>query len=332
MTAVLTLPLGVELLHLAAPLPLECGGVLAGAVLAFERQGPPGAPVLVVLGGITAGAHVAAHAARPEPGWWQPVVGPGLPIDTTRWQVLSFDWIGGAGSSTAPAAGASFPFVAAADQARALWRLCDQLGIGAVHAIVGSSYGGMVALHAAAQAGARVRRLAVIAAAHRSHPQASAWRAVQRGIVELGLAAGRPREALALARALAMTTYRTPGELAERFGGPPAVPVGEAGLRVPVEAWLAARGRQFAAAWTAERFLCLCQSIDAHRIEPQAVRVPTSLLAVVGDQLVPPADVRELALALPDLRLHREVRSRYGHDAFLKEPGHVSRFLREVLS
>lgn len=324
MSAVLTLPPGVALCHLPAPLPLAGGGALAGAVLAFERQGPAGAPVIVVLGGITAGAHVAAHAARPEPGWWQAIVGPGLPIDTTRFQVLSFDWIGGAGCSTAPGPGEQFPGIAAADQARALWCLCDQLGIDAVHALVGSSYGGMVALHAAAQQRDRAQRLAAIAAAHRSHPQASAWRSVQRGIVELGVGAGCAREALALARALAMTTYRTPEDLARRC-------TGGGGARPAVQEWLAACGRQFASGWTAEQFLCLNRSIDAHCIDPRAVGVPTSLLAFAGDQLVPPAEVRELALALPDLRLHREVRSRYGHDAFLKEPAVVGAFLREVL-
>ena len=40
----------------------------------------------------------------------------------------------------------------------------------------------------------------------------------------------------------------------------------------------------------------------------------------------------ELALALPDLRVHRELRSRFGHDAFLKEPALVGAFVREVLS
>ncbi|MFY9342979.1 MAG: homoserine O-succinyltransferase, partial [Planctomycetota bacterium] len=273
--------------------------------------------------------HASAHAAVPQRGWWEGIVGEGLAVDTQRFQVLAFDWLGGNGASTAPGPGEAFPFVAAADQAAALWRLCDALGIANVYALVGSSYGGMVALHAAAQSPDRVGRLGVLAAAHRSHPQASAWRAVQRGIVELGLRTGEPAAALALARGLAMTTYRTPGELGERFAGPGTV--AGCDVRFPVQDWLDARGATFAANWTAEQFLCLNRSIDAHQIDPRAVRVPASLLAFAGDQLVPPADVRELALALPDLRLHRELRSRYGHDAFLKEVPLVAAFVREVL-
>ncbi|MCB9878294.1 MAG: alpha/beta fold hydrolase [Planctomycetes bacterium] len=319
MSAVVTLPQGAGLCHLPSPFRLERGGELRGAALAWRRTGAVGvseaAPVVVVLGGISAHRDVEA--------WWPEQVGEGLAIDTRRVQVLSFDWLGGAGASTSPASGERFPFVAAADQARALWALCDALRIDRLHAIVGSSYGGMVALHAAAQAPERVDRLAVVAAAHESAPQASAWRHVQRRIVEDGLAAGRPLAALALARQLAMTTYRSPAELDQRFAGG----VDDADLH----GWLDARGADFAGRWNAEQFLCLNRSIDGHAITPGAVRVPTSLLAFDSDQLVPTRQVRELALRLPDLRLWREQRSCYGHDAFLKETAAVAAFLKEVL-
>ncbi|MEO6595934.1 MAG: homoserine O-succinyltransferase [Planctomycetota bacterium] len=330
MSATLTLPPGAELCHLPTRWALERGGSLDGAVLAFERQGPRDAPVVVVLGGISAGRHVSAHERVPGDGWWQGIVGAGCAIDTARYQVLSFDWLGGAGQSTAPAAGESFPFVGTEDQARALRHLLDALRIEQLHAFVGSSYGGMVGLQFAALAPGRLARLAAIAAPHQSLVQASAWRAVQRGIVELGLRTGTGREALSLARQLAMTTYRTPDELRERFPGEPSFEGGH--VCFPVESWLEARGVDFAKRWLPEQFLCLCQSIDAHRVEPGRIRVATSLLAFAGDQLVPPAQVLELALALPDLRAHRELRSRYGHDAFLKEPELVGAFVRGVLA
>jgi len=330
MSASITLPQGVQLCHLPTRFPLQHGGELVGGALAYERQGPPDAPLVVVLGGISAGRHVSAHAAAPAKGFWDGLVGPEAAIDTRRCQVLAFDWLGGAGCSTAPAAGEAFPFVAAEDQARALWHLVAALGLDRVHALVGSSYGGMVALHAAARQPQRVQRLVAIAAAHRSHPQASAWRKVQRDVVELGRRAGAERQALAVARALALCTYRTPGELLERFGSAPELRDGD--VAHPVHDWLAARGTAFAEHWSAEQFLCLNRSIDAHTVDPRSVAVPTWLLAFVGDQLVPPSEVRELAMLLPELRAHREVRSRYGHDAFLKEPRLVGAFLREVLS
>jgi homoserine O-acetyltransferase/O-succinyltransferase len=331
MSATVTLPAGALLCHLPAPFRLIRGGELAAPALAYERFGPLDAPTVVVLGGISAGRRVAASVADPRPGFWDALVGSGKAIDTDRVQVLAFDWLGGAGDSTAPAAGEAFPFIDARDQAAALWQLCDRLGIQKLAAIVGSSYGGMVALHAAAAAPQRVARLCVLAAAHKCHPQASAWRAVQRGIVALGQRQGTVSESLALARALAMTTYRTPTELRERFPERPELGA-DGELDSPLADWLLARGNAFAETWNAEQFLCLSRSIDAHAIDPATVPVPTWLCAYVGDQLVPPADVRELALGLPALRVHRELRSRYGHDAFLKEPALVGGFLREVLA
>lgn len=323
MSATVTVPAGVELCHLPQPFPLQRGGALAGAVLAYERQGPRHAPVVIVLGGISAHRHASAHRDLPQRGWWQGVVGAGLAVDTERFQVLGIDWLGGAGNSTTPSHGESFPFVDAADQARALWALCDVLKIERVHAIVGSSYGGMVAQHAAGQQGHRCERLVALAAADRSHAQASAWRHVQRSVVEFGLRAGYARESLALARSAAMVGYRTPQELDDRFAG---------GLEdAALSGWLDARGAAFAEQWNVAQFLCLNRSIDAHRIDPASIDVPTWLLAFDSDQLVPASDVRRFAGALPKLRRQRECRSRYGHDGFLKEVAVVSTFLREAL-
>jgi homoserine O-acetyltransferase len=330
MSASITLPAGAELCHLPVSFPLARGGALRGAVLAFERQGPPDAPVLAVLGGISAGRHVSAHAAVPGPGWWEGAVGDGLPIDTGRYQVLSFDWLGGAGASTSPAAGDAFPFVGTEDQALALVHLLDRLRVDRLHALVGCSYGGMVGLQFAARFPGRVARLCAIAAAHRSHPQASAWRAVQRGIVALGARHGCAAEALRLARGLAMTTYRSPQELARRFAGAPRWEDGAP--RLPVEDWLDARGAAFAGRWLPEQFLCLNASIDAHEVDPARVAVPTWLASFATDQLVPPADVRELAQALPRLAAHREVATVHGHDAFLVEPRALRPLLLEVLA
>src|SRR5690606_30297587 len=123
MSATVAVPFGVELCHLPSPFALRRGGQLEGGVLAYERQGPKGAPVVIVLGGISAHRHVSAHQGLPQRGWWQGVVGAGLGIDTERFQVLSCDWLGGPGNSTTPAVSESFPFVDADDQARALWAL-----------------------------------------------------------------------------------------------------------------------------------------------------------------------------------------------------------------
>ncbi|MGH8230255.1 MAG: homoserine O-succinyltransferase MetX, partial [Steroidobacteraceae bacterium] len=123
---------------------------------------------------------------------------------------------------------------------------------------------------------------------------------------------------LELARALAMATYRSPREFAERFSQPPRQSDGR--FLFAVEDYLFSRGRDYAAQYRPESFLCLSESIDLHAVEAARVSTPTTVVAVREDQLVPLADMRALAARLPHARLH-ELSSVYGHDAFLKEAG-----------
>lgn len=329
MSGSITLSRGAEVCHLPARWTLRHGGELHGPVLAFERQGPADAPTVLVLGGIGAGRHVSAHAAAPAPGWWQGFVGAGCAVDTDAVQVLAIDWIGGAGASTGPRGGEPFPLIDAADQADAVVQLLDHLGIAALHAVVGASYGGMVGLQLAARHGERLRRLCCLGAAHRPWPLATGWRAVQRGIVEFAQGHGDARRGLALARALAMATYRSGDEFAERFAAPPRLVAGA--VHADVDDYLLARGQQFARHFEPAAFVGLSASIDAHAVAPATVLVPTTLVAFDRDQIVPPQLVAELAAALPRLERHVTISSRYGHDGFLKERAALQPVLREAL-
>jgi homoserine O-acetyltransferase len=154
-------------------------------------------------------------------------------------------------------------------------------------------------------------------------------RSVQRRTVALSLASGCAAEGLALARALAMTTYRTAEEFATRFDAAPVLVAD--GVRFPVEDYLNHCGRRYAETFSPERFLCLSQSIDLHRIDPTSVRVPATVVAVEGDSIAPPWQVRELAARLGGSVVLREIESRYGHDAFLKEADIVSSILTHAL-
>lgn len=302
-------------LELDAPLPLHHGGQLPSPRIAWRLQGPQGAPIVCALGGISAQRTVYG-AEDPAQGWWREIVGPGLALDTQRFAVLSFDYLGGAGQSSAPAPAERFPSLSSYDQAAALGAVLDHLKIDALRAITGGSYGGMVALAFAERHPERVAQLIVIGAADRAHPMATAWRAIQRRILRLGLESGRPQAGLELARALAMTTYRSAEEFAARFDG---APQREADALVfPVEHYLRARGRDYAARYRPESVLCLSESIDLHRVDASRIFVPTCAVAVKEDQLVPLGDVRAMVARLPRGRLHT-ISSLYGHDAFLKE-------------
>lgn len=289
--------------------------------IAWESHGPKGAPVLLVAGGISAHRHVAASAQYPEPGWWQEQVGPGRAIDTTRFRVLAIDWLGSDGTLDVA--------LDSADQADAFAALLDHLGIARVLAFIGASYGAMTGLQFAARHPTRIQQLIAISGADRPHPFASAWRGLQRNIVALGRSEAGRREALSLARQLAMLSYRTPEEFAERFDAPPVLIDGVA--RCAAEDYLEGCGDRYVARTPATAFLRLSESIDLHRVAPESITVPTTVVAIEEDRLVPKESLIALTEQLAGAtRLHL-LRSRYGHDAFLKEVAAISAILRESL-
>ena len=323
------------ILEVPGEVSLHHGGRLSGIHIAWRLVGPANAPVVCALGGISANRRVFC-TDEPKQGWWSEVVGPGRALDAERFRVLSFDYLGGSAETTGPAAksaakasapgattntasqqsAAAFPNISTYDQAELLVRLLNNLGVKSLRAIVGGSYGGMVALAFGERYPERVSQLVVIGAADRTHPMATAWRSVQRSILRFSVDCGRPKDGLKLARALAMSTYRSAEEFEARFDGAPA----RDGDRYvfPVEQYLFARGGDFADRHTAEAILCLSESIDLHHVDASRIFVPTTIVAIREDQLVPLADLRGLAARLPAAKLH-EISSIYGHDAFLKE-------------
>jgi homoserine O-acetyltransferase/O-succinyltransferase len=151
----------------------------------------------------------------------------------------------------------------------------------------------------------------------------TAWRTVQRRAVRFAIRCGQAAEGLKLARALAMSTYRSADEFKQRFGAQPrcATPdeqrSGAGQFVFPVEEYLVARGEEYAARYQPDGFLCLSESIDLHRVDATRIATPVVAVGVLEDQLVPIGDMRRLVALLPRARLV-EFSSLYGHDAFLK--------------
>jgi homoserine O-acetyltransferase len=305
------------ILELTGSFSLRHGGSIRDLRLAWRLEGATGAPVVVAMGGISAHRRIFDLTA-PREGWWPELAGPGRPLDPCRFRLLGFDFLGGSGQTTGPAPGEpEFPSVSSCDQAALLAALCDHLGIARLRAIAGASYGGMVALAFAERHPQRVERMLVISAAHRTNPMSTAWRSVEREAVRFGMARGDGPGGLRLARALAMATYRSRAEFEQRFEGEAEQSDGR--FVFPVERYLFARGDEYSRRYSPGAFLCLSESIDLHRVAPGAIRVPTALVGVLEDQLVPIEDMRELAARLAGPQRLFEFSSLYGHDAFLKE-------------
>lgn len=135
-------------------------------------------------------------------------------------------------------------------------------------------------------------------------------------------------QAVGLARELAMTTYRTHEEFGDRFDSEAPSHAGQA---YPVCDYLTARGRAYRDRTTPSRWLSLSDSIDRHRVEPEAITAPVTLVGFTTDRLCPIDDMRELAARLPNLWRFEQHPSLYGHDAFLKEDALVADILTSVL-
>ena len=330
--------------------------------VAFEAHGPRGAPATVVLGGISASRHLAPTPADPSRGWWRGMVGRGAALDPARRRLIGVDYLGG------PAPDGLLRPVTTRDQARAVAAVLDELGAQAAD-LVGASYGAMVAHAFAELFPGRVARLVLICGAHRPHPMATAIRSVQRSIARLGVASGRPAEGLALARALAMTTYRSAEEFERRFAAaadfvrpankaafapspPGASPLGPppdfvrpankvpseplpelpTPARFPVQDYIEARGEAFARTVHPDRFLALSESLDLHQADPAALPPGALLVSFDTDSLVPPWLVEELARCSRRNPRHVVVPTLYGHDAFLKETGRMTSLLDQTLA
>ena len=314
---------------LPAAFQLESGEPLSKPELRVRIYGDPARPAVVVSGGISSGRAVADEgegaaadavsrgASGTSKGWWRGMVYPGGAIDLDRFCVIAFDFL--------PNPEETARTISTQDQARALAHALDVLKIERLHGFVGASYGGMVALAFAAAHPERVARLCVISAAEQTHPAATAFRGVQRRIIEFAKASGDPQGGVALARQLAMITYRTAEEFEQRFDNAPGASRDDA---FEVDAYLVSRGEAFA--MDAERYLTLSASIDRHRTDPSRIAAQCLFIAARSDRLVPVADMRRLAGAVPCARL-REIDTLYGHDAFLKEIAAIGPAVQDFL-
>ena len=322
------------------PFELDSGATLANLVVAYRHDGPsPGlAPQILVIHALTGSADAAGD-------WWEPLIGPGRAINTDRFGVLSANLLGGRYGTTGPTSadprsgrphGAAFPAISTRDQARAQWRLLDTLGIRRVELVVGGSLGGMVALEVALERPEAVGAVMPIAAPAATGPMAVAWNHIQVQLIErLGL------DGLALARALAMTTYRSEADFDERFGRDT-----EPDGRPSIVSYLDHQGRKLIDRFDPATYRVLAGAMDRHDIGagrdgPVAALAPlarsgTRLIGVgiQDDVLYGPRQVRGLVEAARTAGVdadYREIRSTKGHDAFLVEWDQLSRLLRGAL-
>lgn len=335
-----------------ATVALERGGEVPEARLAYETWGrlaPDGRNAVLVLHALTGDSHVAGPAApgHPTAGWWEGMVGPGMPLDTDRWFVVAPNVLGGCQGSTGPASdgpdgrlwGGRFPYLTVRDQVEAERRLTDALGIDTWAAVLGGSMGGMRVLEWAVMFPDRVRSIApiavgAVASADQIALQSMQIRAIRsdptyRGGDYLRDGGQAPTAGLTVARQLAHWSYRSREELEERFGRAPQDgedPLSPGG-RFAVESYLDHHGAKLVRRFDAASYVVLTESMNGHDVGRDRGGVEAALsryrgaAVVVGidsDRLYPLHEQRELARLLPDGEA-TVVASPHGHDSFLIE-------------
>lgn len=308
--------------RIPADFSLQSGQKLEQEDVIARVYGPANAPVVVAAGGISAGRVLFAKedATETAPGWWEGVAGPDEALDLNRFRVLSIEF--------APRLPASQVYtITTHDQARLVRLLLDEMGVSTIYSFIGASYGAMIALAFAELYPDDVERLCIISAAHRAHPMATAFRGLQRRLLQFGQDNGKPQEGISLARQLAMTTYRSDAEFSERFDGPPPT---IAGGNYVVCQYLRARGDAYTAT-DVNRWISMSDSLDRHRVDPSKIKARVYLAAVPTDRLVPYGDMKLLSEQLSD-SVFIDFPSLYGHDAFLKEIPLVSDIVRMSLA
>ena len=305
---------------------LESGAVLADVRQAYYLDGELNAArdnLVVVFHALTGSADAAGD-------WWRAVVGPGRAVDTRRHAVLCANLLGSCYGTTGPwePERRPFPLVTPRDMARLVARLVDALHVRSVALAVGGSLGGMVALELAATFPALARATVVLAAPAAHTAAAVAWSHVQRRAIAAGGEAG-----LAIARMVAMMTYRTADELEARFGRRR-----HEGGAFEVERYLDHHGEKLRARFDVHSYLALLAAMDAHDVGRGRGGVAAALgryagrlvgVGTPGDLLYGDGDVRRWVEAAG--ASYRALHSATGHDAFLTEHAQLSAILRAVL-
>lgn len=313
------------------PFVTEGGVTFPHLELAYHDTAPgSGLPVAWVCHALTADSDVAA--------WWPGTVEEGRFLDPARRRVICANIPGSCYGSTGPlstdpATGApyygNFPALTMRDIARALARLADDLGIGHIDTIVGSSVGGFQALEWAAADPGRFGRLVLIATAPKADPWTIAIDETQRMAIKADSTWGSPRPdaaaaGLAAARALGLLTYRGPDGYNATQADRPDHPAD-----APYRACTYQRhqGDKLVARFNAYSYVSILDAFDTHDIGRDrggveaalaSITAPAMVVGISTDLIFRPDDMRRLAYALPAGR-YAQIDSAFGHDGFLVE-------------
>lgn len=349
------------------PLTLDGGAVLPAFEIAYETYGTLNGArdnAILVLHGLTGTQHAAGHDDRTgRPGWWDAAIGPGKPIDTDRWFVVSANALGSYGGSTGPASidpatgrpwGMRFPIATIGDSVMSHAALSDRLGIDRYHAIIGGCFGGFQTLEWMARFPERVGSSVVISATPRTSTHNTAlWYVLRRAICSDPAWNGGdyydatpPDAGIGLATMFGALFWMSRDVMDEKFGMRRVA--GEApdfGFEpeFAVEAFLDNAGRNAAGRIDPNALLYLTRAVDYFDMARgrdnlaeafAAYRSPSLLVSYSGDWRYPAAEMDGIAEALAKTGApcrHVTLDSDAGHGGYLYDVSGLAPLLSAFL-
>jgi homoserine O-acetyltransferase len=346
-----------EVARFDQPLMLACGRELPFYELVYETYGelnPARDNGVLICHALSGHHHAAGYHSEEQrkPGWWDECIGPGKPIDTNRFFVVSLNNLGGCHGSTGPTSinpdtgrpwGPDFPPLRARDWVHSQARLADFLGIDCWAAVVGGSLGGMQAMRWSLEYPERLRHCVVIAAALKLSAQNLAFNELARQAIlsDPAFAGGRyldndaiPAQGLALARMVGHITYLSDEAMANKFGRDLRSGSFERGdedeLEFQVQSYLRYQGSQFSGSFDANTYILMTKALDYFDLAREYDNDPVAafghakcsffVVSFSTDWRFSPARSREIvdALIAADRPVtYTSIDADEGHDAFL---------------
>jgi len=343
--------------HFDEPLTLASGRTLPGFKLVYETYGELNAErsnAVLICHALSGHHHAAGYHTREDrrPGWWDAYIGPGKPIDTRHFFVVSLNNLGGCHGSTGPTSihpetgriwGPDFPLLRCRDWVESQRRLMRHLGIDQWAAVVGGSLGGMQAMRWAVMHPDELRHCVTIASAMKLSAQNIAFNEIARQAITSdpewhgGWYLERdsyPRSGLALARMVGHVTYLSADGMMQKFGrdlkNGDLLPGSEGEIEFQVESYLRYQGGKFARTFDANTYILMTRALDYFDLardygdDPVAAfeqsRASFLVISFTTDWRFSPARSREIVDALIAARrrvCYAEIDADHGHDAFL---------------
>lgn len=357
----------VRLYDEKSPFVLESGETLAPVDVAYETYGQLNAErsnAIVICHALTGDAHVAGNHGEPKTeGWWDSMIGPGKPVDTNTYFVVSSNLLGGCSGTTGPSSidpatgkpyGLRFPYFSVRDLVEVQRRLLQELGIERLYAGLGGSLGGMQILQWALDHPGEMKSALLICASSRLTPENIAFSSVARSAImrDVNFQNGdyygtdrQPDSGLSVARMLAHITYVSEQALERKFGRERRGTEGPTfGVDFQIESYLDHQGEKFLKRFDANTYLYLSRVMDyfdPFADEEAAVERlrnnPTRFLVVSFDTDWRFSTSRSLEIARLLERagcdfVREEIASPWGHDSFLLPVPDYHQLVRDFLA